>query len=482
MNPTHLPTPNRIGFHYYPDTRHYRQADLETWLPRLDELGAAWLTLVAPCERAIPESFISALLSAGVQPLLHFPLPLGQPAPLEALSLLLEAYARWGVRHVAFYDQPNQRQSWPAPAWAQNDLVERFLDGFIPLALAAQEHGLTVITPPLQPGGDYWDLSFLRTALRALQRRNCGGLLESLALGAEAWINDRPLDWGAGGPERWPGVRPYHLPQGQQDQAGFRIFDWYLALCQHELGRRLPVFLLRAGQRLATGASPAKSLAARISHARQNLGAARWVSGEAGEPPAGEAVPQELQAVNFWLLAAEAGQPQASESWFPPSGERLPVVEAFRHWAAHSRQPAPLAPPDAPKAAGEIAQAAASQASTEAQAVDEPAAPPELPLPAKTQADPLPTGPESSPAHPLGHYVLLPLYAWGAANWDLALVETLLQESRPAIGFSLAEARLAKRVTVVGAEGAVSAEALSMLRKSGCQVERLLEDGTLIAT
>jgi hypothetical protein len=85
-------------------------------------------------------------------------------------------------------------------------------------------------------------------------------------------------------------------------------------------------------------------------------------------------------------------------------------------------------------------------------------------------------------AHPLGHYVLLPLYAWGAANWDLALVESLMQESRPAIGFSLAEARLAKRVTVVGAEGAVSAEALAMLRQSGCQVERLLEDGTLIAT
>jgi hypothetical protein len=62
------------------------------------------------------------------------------------------------------------------------------------------------------------------------------------------------------------------------------------------------------------------------------------------------------------------------------------------------------------------------------------------------------------------------------------MVEGLLQESHPAIGFSLAEARLAKRVTVVGADGAISAEALAMLRKSGCQVERLLEDGTLIAT
>lgn len=479
MNPTQLPDTQRIGFHYYPDTRHYRQADLEIWLPRLRELGASWLTVLAPSQRAIPESFLGGLISAGVQPLLHFPLPAGQPAPLQTLRLLLGAYARWGVRHVAFYDRPNQRQSWPAPAWAQNDLVERFLDGFIPLALAAQEHGLTVITPPLQPGGDYWDLSFLRTALRALQRRNCSGLLENLALGAEAWINDRPLDWGAGGPGRWPSARPYHTPQGQQDQTGFHIFDWYLAVCQQELGCRLPVFLLRAGQRLAPVSSPAQRLAERISHARQNLSAAQWVSGGSAADQAGEAVPQELKAVNFWLLVAEADQPQASESWFSPEGEALPAAEAFRHWAAHLRQTTPAALPQAPGAAGQTLSAASPVAKITA-------APAQAAEPAKTDETPLPTTPAAGgapgPAHPLSHYVLLPLYAWGAANWDLRLVETLLQESRPAIGFSLAEARLAQRVTVVGAEGAVSAEALRMLQKSGCQVERLLEDGTLIAT
>ena len=41
-------------------------------------------------------------------------------------------------------------------------------------------------------------------------------------------------------------------------------------------------------------------------------------------------------------------------------------------------------------------------------------------------------------AHPINHYVLLPLYAWGAANWELSMVEALLQESHPAIGFYVA--------------------------------------------
>ena len=78
--------------------------------------------------------------------------------------------------------------------------------------------------------------------------------------------------------------------------------------------------------------------------------------------------------------------------------------------------------------------------------------------------------------------MLLPLYAWGAANWDLALIEPMLSASHPTIGFSLAEAQHAARVTVVGGEGAVSVDAIEMLRRSGCQVERILDDGTLIAT
>jgi hypothetical protein len=510
MNPDYLPNPHRIGFHYYPDLWHYRQADLETWLPRLAELGASWLTLLAPLERAIPEGFIHGLLSAGVQPLLHFCLQPGKPAPLETLRLLLGAYARWGVQYVAFYERPNARDSWAASAWVQNSLVERFLDEFIPLAWAAQERGLSVITSPLEPGGDYWDLAFLRTMLRGLQRRNCEALLDNLALGAYAWINDRPLDWGAGGPQRWPGARPYATPEGCQDQLGFRVFDWYLAVSQQELGLRLPVFLLRAGQRLSPGLSPEQAQAARIHHARQNLQAARWVAGGLDVESAVDPRPEEVRACNFWLLAAEPGSPQVDEAWFSPSGERLPAAEAFRQWTAHLRRPvdparpvscgdaeellpaerepveASGAPSQEAPAAGSADDAGSANAGSVADSTADDA--PSAGAPSAGEAShPDGTGlkpgsPATPIVHPINHYILLPLYAWGAANWDLALVETLMQDSHPAIGFSLAEARLAKRVTVVGAEGAVSGEALAMLRRSGCQVDRLLEDGTLIAT
>ena len=30
--------PNRIGFHYFPDTAHYRESDLRAWVPELQAL------------------------------------------------------------------------------------------------------------------------------------------------------------------------------------------------------------------------------------------------------------------------------------------------------------------------------------------------------------------------------------------------------------------------------------------------------------
>ncbi len=83
---------------------------------------------------------------------------------------------------------------------------------------------------------------------------------------------------------------------------------------------------------------------------------------------------------------------------------------------------------------------------------------------------------------PISHYVLLPLYAWGMADWDMDLILPLLQEAHPTIGFSLAEARMAQRVTVVGGKEAISEKAIETLHQAGCIVERLASDGTLVAT
>ncbi len=113
--------------------------------------------------------------------------------------------------------------------------------------------------------------------------------------------------------------------------------------------------------------------------------------------------------------------------------------------------------------------------------VDQPEAQMDQPEPQPDQSEAQAAQPVN-PSHTISHYVLLPLYAWGAADWDLEVIQPLLQESHPTVGFSLTEARLASRVTVVGGDGAISAEALDMLRAAGCKVERVMDDGTLVAS
>ena len=62
-----------IGFHYFPDETHYRQADLQAWLPELVALEARWVTLIGSLTRAVPEPFIRGLIDAGIEPIIHIP-------------------------------------------------------------------------------------------------------------------------------------------------------------------------------------------------------------------------------------------------------------------------------------------------------------------------------------------------------------------------------------------------------------------------
>ena len=68
---------SRLGFHYFPDTKHFSQRDLHKWLPELQALGASWLVLNSPMNRAVPEYFIRGLLSSGIEPIIRFDIPLG---------------------------------------------------------------------------------------------------------------------------------------------------------------------------------------------------------------------------------------------------------------------------------------------------------------------------------------------------------------------------------------------------------------------
>ena len=426
----------RIGFHYYPDTLHYRDADLAFWLPELKALAASWLTLQAPLARAIPEYFIQGLLQQQIQPILQFPFSPASPPILDEFNLLCRSYSRWGVKYIVLFDRPNMRCNWPAADWARNNLVERFLDVFQPLALTAAQAGLVPIFPPLEPGGDYWDTAFLRASLEGLLRRNQTLLLDQIALSCYAWSNGHPLNWGSGGPERWPAARPYDTPTGTEDQRGFRIFDWYLALSEVVFGERRPILALAAGALPDEKAYDVPS--PESPHTTQNLLISRLLM---GEKLALDPIPTELLACNFWLLAADNSYPAAAAAWYQPDGSTLPVVSTIQQWAAdHQWTTAPITHPVNPQAS------------------------------------------KTTKGRPIAHYLLLASPDWCNSSWQMDMVRQLSLKFHPTIGFSPAEAVHASRVTVLGIPNAIPDSILDGLIAAGCQVDDLRGDGTTVAT
>ena len=438
---------SRLGFHYYPDTLHYSQRDLQTWLPVLQRLNASWLVLLAPMDRAIPEAFLRALIAAQIQPILHFHLPLEKSVDLAGLQLLFRSYASWGAKYVILFDRPNSRPSWSAQSWVQAELAECFLDLFLPAAEMALQAGLIPVLPPLEPGGDYWDTAFLAAILRGIQRRGPRELLKTLALSAYAYVEDKPLDWGAGGPERWPSSRPYFLPAGQQDQRGFYIFNWYLDLAQAILGEAPPIFLLGAGSRLCSQAAVPPQADPWLEHAEKNLALAKLICAstqEALAEPVLEPVSPRVLVCNFWLLTAAADSPHRAEAWFEPDGSLAPVTVSFLEWLSPGSQSDPQAPP---------------------------AVSPQQPQP-----------PAQPDQRSFEHYLLLPLFDWGVSEWYLDAIRPYVLKHRPTVGFSPREAACARRVTVIGGEQLFTEDVLNELRNAGCRVDRIAGDGTEIAS
>lgn len=433
--------PTRIGIHFYPDTKHYRASDLAKWIPELKSLGVSWITLTAPHNRAIPEPFLKDLIANQIEPIIHFQYEVGQHIDLENLRLFLSMYKRWGGKYVILFDKPNTRSCWKNIDWAQRDLVERFLDIYIPLISMVEEAGLIPVFPPLDPGGDYWDTVFLKSALNGMVRRGCNKLLNKLHLSAYPTIFGKPLSWGTGGPERWPRTQPYATPRGQEDQRGFHIFDWYLAIADSVLGKRSPIILLSAGKMGAVDYSMSVE-----EHAQRVMNIINLLHVKPSQKPRtanqghSDPVPAEVICCNFWLLAANQHSDDENWAWYGEEGDTLPIVGNLRNWAAANLIKS------------------SSIASNKA-------------------ANPLPLS-----GQPIPHYLLLPRYEWGIAEWHLEVIRPFVIKYQPTIGFSLDEASHAKRVTVIGGQGSFPDDELDRLRSSGCEVERISGDGTSIAT
>jgi len=428
----------RYGFYYYPDTLHYTENNIHAWLPELISLGASWLTLLAPVDRAIPELFIRRIIEAGIQPILHMPLSTHRSGRSEELNLLFNAYSHWGVKYITLFDRPNLLNNWLPSQWAKNNLVDRFLDIFIPIAEDARIAGLIPVFPPLEPGGDYWDTAFLYSALQGIQRRGHTELLDLLVLSAYAWSGNRSPNWGAGGPERWPQTRPYLTPQNSEDQLGFRIFDWYLATCEAATGISRPIILLAAGSLIGNQLDIRSPEVDIHAHTWQNMTIAQLMSEHSQEY---DPVPSQVISCNFWVLSAAEGDNEINNAWYKPDTSQLPIVSQIKEWVANGGTNPASSKKSIPSS--------------------------------KLNID---------GSRTISHYLLLPNYEWGTSDMHLEAIRPFIKKYQPTIGFSPVEASHAKRVTVIGGNTSVPESIIDGLLAAGCIVEQISGDGMNIAS
>jgi hypothetical protein len=439
-----MPVNNQFGIHYFLDTLHYRQEDLKIWLPVLKDLRIGWIVLKSEKNRAIPEDFLKSLLKEGITPIIEFNLPLRSNIGTRDLKILLQVYAKWGVKYCVFFDRPNQKDSWTDNNWAQNDLVDRFLDQYIPLAKFALDEGLLPVFPPLEPGGNYWDTAFLRSCIKSLVRREQNQILEDLVLSAYAYTHRHDLNWGKGGPELWPQSKPYITPQGSQDQKGFRIFDWYEAISNALLQKEVPIILFASG--LANNPDQTKTtneeikknwfnqkLISLLIHTQQSIDLENEVSIDP--------VPPTVLACNFWLLASEKGQSEAQHAWYVGTTHQNPYIKEMIETLKQEQKQVQTAFEKQNK----------SRRSDPKQCL-------------------------------IKHYVLLPDQEYGISDWDFDQIKPLINKSRVTVGFSIDESILSKKVTLLSDQNYYSNETIRILKKFGCEIEQLQKDGTSIAT
>lgn len=417
-----------FGFHYYPDDSHYRLADWQAWQPELKALGARWLTLIGSPTRAIPEAFIKAVLEAGLTPIIHLPATPIQPArdSVPTLEPLFKTYARWGVKYVAVFSEPNTRAAWPATEWGKTGLVERFLDLVIPVLQAEGEAGLQPVFPALKAGGEYWDTSFLEAALAGMERRGQTALAQQLTFAVNLWTHNRPVDWGAGGLARWPEARPYLTPPGAQDQRGFRLFEWQAEIIRARLGQSRPLLCLAGGPRLGDHTDSTQPPMDEARHTSCTQDIVRMALDQQ--------YPDYLLNLNFWLLCAAESSPFVKEAWYHGDRGPLAAVEAVKHWAAR-------------------------------QAAD--------PRRESAKAKSLPPQ-HTGAGKPIQHYLLLPSFEWGPSEWHWHVALDFVKQHRPTCGFSIEEAKRSQHVTILGNEQGINTATEIALREAGCSVERIV--------
>ena len=410
----------KIGFHYFQDLNHYQSRDLALWQPELESLQAGWLVLKASPNYAIPEEFITGLLDSDVQPIIHFDIPVNSDYRPEDLRILLCSYARWGVKYVIFFDRPNMKSSWLHDTWSQGDLVERFLDRYLPFVRAAEQNGLTPIFPPLQPGGDYWDLSFLKKVLNLVKQRRSLDFVSNLHIAVSSQTFNHPLSWGAGGKRNWKVPRPYSKSEiGEEDHIGFNTWQWYSDLVNSILGIEPKLFLFYFGS-----ADIKQSVLDPKVSFEELIDFAMKPSEEAGRAAEQK---NNILGCLFWILSTSEPNEDGKTAFFDITGEvKVPEIKSYKEKLENTRK--------------QNLEYAVSDRLAEW-------------------------------IYPIDHYILLPSYEWGIPENTFDRIRPILRDSRPTIGFSLIEATNARKVTVWNENGAFSVKDIDILREAGCLID-----------
>ena len=410
-----------LGFIYFSSPEYFVGRKISAWMPVLRRLGASVIVFNGNFIRAIPEDIFLCAKDYQLTPVVHLTSELPLARKFNEVAFLLDVYAKWGVNEVILGNKPNMKQAWPMAGWHYDNIVDHFLDRFIPLATHAVRLGLTPVAPPLQPGGDYWDTAFMELFLAGLKRRQLSEILEHLVLSSYGHTFNKPLDWGDGGPEQWMSTEPYQAKAGQQDQLGFHHFEWMQAIGQKVSGTQFQTLILDAGN---PGVQYSETQPTKVFRDIQQI--MRFC--QSGSPKGdhnGKASIACSDSIRFCAFSLDTLNEIMSKPFEPAH-----LAQLFD---------------------GKNKEKAFAAAQTDER-------------------------------KPIKHYLLLPAHRSGVSDAILNKVRPIIKAFQPTIGFSIREASLAERVSVYPDGGAFSDGDINQLRSSGCVVDLLPESGIEIAT
>lgn len=410
-----------IGFSYFSSPNYQLHTQLSDWLTVIKDFGASSIIFEGNFARAIPEDAFIIARDLGIKPIVHFKSELPKARELNRTAILIDIYKKRGVEEIIFGDRPNLKGSWPSASWHDKNLVEHFLDRFIPLASYAVQQGIKPVFPPLQPGGDFWDTSFIDLAISGLNIKKLEPILNNMIFSSYGYTFGKPLSWGKGGPERWTGAKPYQHKKGQEDQLGFHNFEWVRKIADRIIGREVSVMVLDAGfhgslkQKEDTKAtiqsirSILKSLGKREDEVNISDESIKWTNSVEGCYFSLEKV-KVLMDNNF------------------------PLTQFFEIFGLPKREKKII-----------------RKNNFDGQKV-------------------------------ISHYLLIPAHSGSISDVVLNKVKPVIKKFRPTIGFSFEEAIYAQKVTIFPDPILFTEEKINQLRSAGCTVEILPESGIEIAT